>query len=296
MPPLLAETGEFLRRVHGLLLGENGFYDEVFAAMGVPYVPVRWREDVNPEDDSVEAEEKEARVLQLINMYRVRGHLIAPLDPLQAEPPSMHEELDPVTYGLTIWDLDREFLTGKRKAKLGDILGILRDAYCRTATVEYMHMQDLDQKEWIQARMEGVPEELPDEDRRKILRKLNEAESFERFLHTKYVGHKRFSLEGAESLIPMLDAVLDSAADAGIVETVIGMSHRGRLNVLANTVRKSYATIFREFEGDIDPDVPQGSGDVKYHLGAAGLHRSRTGAEMGVTVASNPFQCRYWLP
>jgi 2-oxoglutarate decarboxylase len=287
-----AESGEFLRRVHDLLLGENDFYDEVFAAIGVPYVPVRWREDVNPEDDSIEAEEKQARVLQLINMYRVRGHLIAPLDPLQAEPPTMHEELDPATYGLTIWDLDRSFITGglagHRTMKLGDVLGIMRDAYCRTATVEYMHMQDPDQKEWIQARMEGVPDAFSSSDRSQILRKLNEAEAFERFLHTKFVGHKRFSLEGAESLIPMLDAVLDAAAGAGIVETVVGMSHRGRLNVLANTVGKSYAQIFREFEGDIDPDVPQGSGDVKYHLGAAGVHRTRDGAQMAVTVASNP--------
>jgi 2-oxoglutarate dehydrogenase E1 component len=287
-----AESGEFLRLVNSLLIGEREFYEEIFRAMSVPYVPVHWREDVNPGHDSVEAEEKQARALQMINAYRVRGHLIAPLDPLQAEPPSMHPELDPATYGFTIWDLDREFITGglagRARAPLGEILAILRDAYCRTATVEYMHIQEPEQKQWIQERVEGVPDTLNATDRRQILRKLNEAEAFERFLHTKYVGHKRFSLEGAESLIPMLDAVLDGAADAGQHEAIVGMSHRGRLNVLANTVGKSYAQIFREFEGDIDPNVPQGSGDVKYHMGASGMHRAYSGRELPVIVASNP--------
>ncbi|HVL32856.1 MAG TPA: multifunctional oxoglutarate decarboxylase/oxoglutarate dehydrogenase thiamine pyrophosphate-binding subunit/dihydrolipoyllysine-residue succinyltransferase subunit, partial [Actinomycetota bacterium] len=287
-----AESGEFLRRIHQLLLGENGFYDEIFGSMRVPYVPVRWRADVNPSQDTHEWEEKQAKVLQLINLYRVRGHLIAPLDPLQAEPPSMHPELDPATYGLTIWDLDREFVTGglagRKRATLGEILRILRDAYCRAATVEYMHIQEPDQKQWIQERIEGVSDDVPPEMRRRILRKLNEAEAFEKFLHQKFVGHKRFSLEGAESLIPMLDVVLEEAAEHGLLEAVIGMSHRGRLNVLANTVRKSYAQIFREFEGDIDPDAPQGSGDVKYHMGATGTHTSRSGNSMVVTVASNP--------
>jgi multifunctional 2-oxoglutarate metabolism enzyme len=287
-----AESGDFLRRVHDLLTGADNFYEDIFRAMGVPYVPVQWRRDSNPAMDSMEAEEKQARVLQLINLYRVRGHLIAPLDPLQSEPPSMHPELDPANYGFTIWDLDREFITGglagRRRATLGDILAMLRDAYCRTATVEYMHIQEPDQKQWIQDRMEGVAGELSAQDRRQIVRKLNEGEAFERFLHQKYVGHKRFSLEGAESLIPMLDGLLDDAADGGLVECVIGMSHRGRLNVLANTLHKSYAQIFREFEGDIDPDKPQGGGDVKYHLGATGTHTARSGIELALTLASNP--------
>jgi len=287
-----AESGEFLRTVHDLLLGENGFYDGIFQAMQVPYVPVRWLQDRNPANDSVEAEAKQARVLQLINAYRVRGHLIAPLDPLQAEPPSIHPELDPATYGFTIWDLDRDFVTGglagRDKAPLGEILAILRDAYCRTLTVEYMHIQEPEQKEWIQARIEGASDTLDKDDHLHILRKLNEAEAFEKFLHTKYVGHKRFSLEGAESLIPMLDATLDAAAHAGMTEVEMGMSHRGRLNVLANVLRKSYAQIFREFEGDIDPGVPQGSGDVKYHLGAEGVHETGDGLKLPLSLASNP--------
>jgi 2-oxoglutarate decarboxylase len=287
-----AESGEFLSRVHDLLLGEDGFYDEVFASMGVPYEPVRWRRDVNPPQGSLEAREKEARVLQLVNMYRVRGHLIADLDPLQAEHPPMHSELDPASFGFTIWDLERPFVTGglaeERELPLGDILALLRDAYCRTAGIEYMHIQEPEQKEWIQERVEGVDTTLPGEDQQHILKKLNEAEAFERFLHQKYVGQRRYSLEGAESLIPMLDAILDGAADSRMDEAVIGMTHRGRLNVLANVVGKSFGQIFREFEGEMPLDLPQGSGDVKYHIGATGKHTSRAGNQMVVEVASNP--------
>ncbi len=287
-----AESGRFLSRVHDLLLGEDGFYDEVFASMDVPYEPVRWRRDVNPPQGSLDAREKEARVLQLINTYRVRGHLIADLDPLLAERPHMHPELDPVSFGFTIWDLGRRFVTGglagERELPLSEILAFLRDAYCRTAGVEYMHIQDPEQKESIQERVEGVDTTLPKEDQEQVLRKLNEAEAFERFLQQKYVGQRRYSLEGAESLIPMLDTILDGAADSGMGEAVIGMTHRGRLNVLANVVGKSFGQIFREFEGEMPLDLPQGSGDVKYHIGATGKHTSRAGNQMVVEVASNP--------
>src|SRR6266516_2190014 len=286
-----AESGEFLARMHQLLLGDDGFYEEVFRSMSVPYVPVRWHADARAEDD-LEAAEKQARVYQLINMYRVRGHLIADLDPLEVKPPSMHPELDPASFGLTIWDLQRRFLTGgltrERELPLAEILRVLRDAYCRTATVEYMHISQPDEKAWIQERVEVAPANLPKDDQLQILHKLIEAEVFERFLHNKYVGQKRFSLEGAESLIPMLDAVLDRAADAAMDGVVAGMSHRGRLNVLANTVGKSYGEIFHEFEGHLDPALAQGSGDVKYHLGAAGKHTARSGNEVRVEVASNP--------
>ena len=287
-----AESGEFLARMHRLLLGEDDFYGELFRAMTVPYVPVQWHKDEKPGEDSLDNVEKQAGVLQLINLYRVRGHLIANLDPLKAKPPQMHPELDPASYGFTIWDLERRFVTGglagQRELPLGEILHILRDAYCRTGTVEYMHNAHTDEKQWIQEHVEGVPQELPKDDQLQILHKLNEAEAFERFLHNKYTGHKRFSLEGGESLIPMLDAVLDEAADAGMEGTVIGMSHRGRLNVLANTVGKSYGEIFGEFEGNLDPTLTQGSGDVKYHLGAVGKHVARSGKEVRVEVASNP--------
>ncbi len=235
---------------------------------------------------------KQVHVQSLINMYRVRGHLIADLDPLSAEPRPLHPELDPTTYGLTLWDLDREFvvdgLAGRQTLTLGAALDILRDAYCRTLGIEYMHIQDPEQKRWIQQHTEGLGTTLDHVEQRHILDRLNAAEAFERFLHTRYVGQKRFGLEGAESTIVLLDAVLEEGAHAGITEAVLGMAHRGRLNVLANIVGKSYGEIFREFEGDLDPDSVQGSGDVKYHKGATGKFVARSGPELSVTLASNP--------
>ena len=287
-----AESGEFLAAIHDLLLGGNGFYDDLFASFGVPYEPARWSPDRSPLDGSVEAQQKIIAVQQLINMYRVRGHLIANLDPLGLKEPRTHEELDPNHWGLTIWDLDREFptggLAGRATMKLRDILGVLRDAYARTIGVEYMHIQEPDQKSWIQQKVEGVHGDTTLDDKRRILSALNDAEAFERFLHTKFLGQKRFSLEGAETLIPMLDFLVDAAADAGVEEVVMGMAHRGRLNVLANVVGKSYEQIFREFEGELDPNVPQGSGDVKYHVGATGKFSSASGASIGMTLAANP--------
>jgi 2-oxoglutarate dehydrogenase E1 component len=151
-----------------------------------------------------------------------------------------------------------------------------------------MHIQEPDQKRWIQEHVEGVSTELTKDEQRYILTRLNAAEAFERFLHTKYVGHKRFGLEGAESAIPMVDTILDEAAKTGLAEAVLGMSHRGRLNVLANIIGKSYRELFKEFEGDIDPGTIQGSGDVKYHKGATGKYAGQSGAEIPVTLASNP--------
>ncbi|HWD07907.1 MAG TPA: multifunctional oxoglutarate decarboxylase/oxoglutarate dehydrogenase thiamine pyrophosphate-binding subunit/dihydrolipoyllysine-residue succinyltransferase subunit [Actinomycetota bacterium] len=287
-----AESGEFLSRVNGFLVGEEHFYEDVFRAMGAPYVPTAWRRDLNPPSDSREGRAKQGRVRQLINMYRVRGHLMADLDPLAAKPPEMHPELDPASYDFTIWDLDRTFdaagLAGKRELTLSEILGILLDAYCRRSSAEYMHSQEPDEKRWIQTHVEGVTSEISPHDMRRILEWLSEAEVFERFMHTKYVGHKRFSLEGAESMIPVLHSILDMAADTGLEEAVIGMAHRGRLNVLANIIGKSYSQIFREFEGDIDPNSPLGSGDVQYHTGATGKHLSEAGRAIQVTVAPNP--------
>ncbi|MDH5503308.1 MAG: multifunctional oxoglutarate decarboxylase/oxoglutarate dehydrogenase thiamine pyrophosphate-binding subunit/dihydrolipoyllysine-residue succinyltransferase subunit [Acidimicrobiia bacterium] len=286
-----AQSGRFLARIHELLLGADGFYDEIFEAMGIPYTPARWAVDDNPQVGSAAWAEKQARVFQLINIYRVRGHLIADLDPLRQSPPALHPELDPLTYGLTIWDLDREFATGalldKPVMKLGDILGSLRDAYCRTIGIEYMHIQEPVQKEWIQRRIEGTQPEMTRATKIRLLRKLNEAEAFERFLHTKYLGHKRFGLEGAESLIPLLDTVLNAAVDADMDEVVMAMAHRGRLNVLANTIGKEYARIFREFD-DVDEAQTQGSGDVKYHLGSRGIHEVEDGRKLSVAVVANP--------
>ncbi|HUY66127.1 MAG TPA: multifunctional oxoglutarate decarboxylase/oxoglutarate dehydrogenase thiamine pyrophosphate-binding subunit/dihydrolipoyllysine-residue succinyltransferase subunit [Acidimicrobiales bacterium] len=291
-----AESGLFLAHVSECLMGRHGFYQEVFESLSIPYEPVRWEKDVNAPDDEGEGAHlrltKQVHVQTLINMYRVRGHLIAHLDPLDAEPPELHPELDPLHYGLTIWDLPRHFvadgLGGRAMATLDEILHLLRDAYCRTLGVEYMHIQDPQQKRWIQQHLEGVPSVLAPDEQRHVLGRLNAAEVFERFLHSRYVGQKRFGLEGAESAIVLLDAILDEAVDEGLHEAVMGMSHRGRLNVLANIVGKSYGEIFEEFEGNLDPESVQGSGDVKYHKGACGTFVARSGGSIPVSMASNP--------
>ncbi|MGQ0831553.1 MAG: multifunctional oxoglutarate decarboxylase/oxoglutarate dehydrogenase thiamine pyrophosphate-binding subunit/dihydrolipoyllysine-residue succinyltransferase subunit [Microthrixaceae bacterium] len=287
-----AESGLFLKRVEELLLGADGFYDEVFRALDVPYEAVQWRRDVNPIDREQAMLDKQMAVANLIRLHRVRGHLIADLDPLRWKEPTMPVELDPATYGLTIWDLDREFLTGglggRERFALGDILHVLRDAYCRTIGIEYMHIQDPVEQRWIQDQVEGVSPELATDDQRHILERLNAAEAFEKFLATKYVGQKRFGLEGAESAIPILDAILEAAADGELDGAVIGMPHRGRLNVLTNIVGKSYDQIFKEFEGQVDPDSMQGSGDVTYHLGQSGKFVARSGKDIAVELAANP--------
>jgi 2-oxoglutarate decarboxylase len=288
-----AESGLFLQKVHQLLAGSEAFYERVFKAMGVPYEPVHAHRDRNDlvESASVHAE-KQMEVDTLVNLYRVRGHLIAHLDPLDWKDPHMHAELDPATHGLSVWDLDREFLTnglaGSEQMRLGDILGVLRDAYCRTVGVEYMHIQEPEQKHWIQDHVEGVSTQLPPEDQRWILERLNAAEALEQFLNTKYIGQKRFGLEGGESAIPLIDAIVDDAATAGQSQVVIGMAHRGRLNVLINIVGKGYGELFGEFEGNIDPGTVQGSGDVKYHKGFKGKFTSRAGKTVDVLLASNP--------
>ncbi len=287
-----AESGAFLGVVHELLLGERGFYDEVFSAMGAPLRPTRWTRDINPAPGSEEAALKQAHVSNLVNMYRVRGHLIAHLDPLAEKPPPVHPELDPESYGLTVWDLDRRFLvegpTGPRLATLGETLDVLRDAYCHTVGIEYMHIQDPAQKRWIQRMVEGVPTTLASDEQLRILDRLNAAEAFERFLHTRYIGQKRFGLEGGESAIVILDSILDAAASSGLEECVLGMAHRGRLNVMVNIVGKSYEEMFAEFEGNLDPQSVQGSGDVKYHKGCRGVFKGLSGASIEVELAANP--------
>jgi 2-oxoglutarate decarboxylase len=284
-----AQSGEFLRLVHRLLLGEEGFYDDLFRSLRIPYEPVRWVQDIaTTHEDEVG---RPARVIELIHAYRVRGHLMADTNPLEFEM-RKHPDLDIVNHGLSLWDLDREFATGGFGGvpvmKLRDILGVLRDSYCRTIGVEYMHIQDPDQRRWIQQRIEGPHAKPTPEEQLYILDELNIAEAFETFLQTKYVGQKRFSLEGGETLMPLLDALLVAAAKVKLDEVVIGMAHRGRLNVLANIVGKSYGQIFREFDGNIDPKSAHGSGDVKYHLGAEGVYRDRDGLQVKVSLASNP--------
>jgi multifunctional 2-oxoglutarate metabolism enzyme len=284
-----AQSGEFLRIIHQLLLGSSGFYDDLFASLRIPYEPVRWVQDFpyGHEDDVT----RSARVQELVHAYRVRGHLMADTNPLEIVQ-RKHPDLDINQHGLTLWDLEREFATGgfggKPRMNLREILGVLRDSYCRTVGIEYMHIQDPEERKWIQAHIE-VPTKRPGHDEQiRILSRLNVAEAFETFLQTKYVGQKRFSLEGAEALIPLVDAVIGEAAEANLDEAVLGMAHRGRLNVLANIVGKSYGQIFKEFEGNLDPKSTQGSGDVKYHLGAEGTFTAATGKRIRTSLVANP--------
>jgi 2-oxoglutarate decarboxylase len=284
-----AQSGDFLRIVHQLLLGEDGFYDRIFESLRIPYEPVRWVKDFpyGHEDDVA----RSARVQELIHAYRVRGHLMADTNPIETVQ-RKHADLDIIQHGLTLWDLEREFATGgfggKPIMRLREILGVLRDSYCRTVGIEYMHIQDPEERKWIQAHIEVPPARAGHDEQVRILSKLNVAEAFETFLQTKYVGQKRFSLEGGEALIPLLDVVISEAADASLDEAVIGMAHRGRLNVLANVVGKSYGQIFKEFEGNLDPKSTQGSGDVKYHLGAHGTFTAATGKQIPVSLVANP--------
>jgi 2-oxoglutarate dehydrogenase E1 component len=284
-----AQSGDFLRRMHEYLLGAEGFYDEIFSALRIPYEPIRWAKDFAFTRD--EEINKTARVQQLIQAYRTFGHLMADVDPLEYVQRS-HPDLDVVTHGLTLWDLDREFATGgfggKKFMPLRKILGILRDSYCRSVGVEYMYIQDPVERQWIQNKVEVGYAKLPREEQLRVLRKLNSAESFESFLHTKFVGQKRFSLEGGESVIPLLDAVVSAAAERGLDEVCIGMPHRGRLNVLANVAGKSAGQIFQEFQGHYAENQVQGSGDVKYHLGTSGVFTSETGAQTKIYLAANP--------
>jgi len=289
-----------------LLQGEDSFYDTIFRELKIPYMPVRWQADQQLAPQRFAALNadvaKEAAVIRLIGSYRIRGHLVGNTNPLGSDP-AYHPELDPASYGLTIWDLDRPFLSGAVKAPSGaigsymqpyetlrEILERLRTTYSGSIGVEYMHIQDPEQKQWLQDRMEPTMNawKLDDPVRHRILNRIVQAEEFEHFLQNRFVGQKRFGLEGLESTIALLDEILERAANQSAHEVVIGMAHRGRLNVLANVVGKSMAQVFSEFEGEPDPESVQGAGDVKYHLGASGIHRSTLGKEILVSVAFNP--------
>jgi len=294
-----AESGAFLARVHELIIGKDNFYNAIFADLGIPYAPLQWNLDRNPffltGAQSREQTIKEARVIELINAYRVRGHLIADIDPLHALPILYHPELDIETYGLTIWDLDREFITdglaNRVSDKLRDILDILQRAYCGKVGIEYRHIQSKEEKTWIreQIRQQFVePQPIPVEIKKRLLWKLISAEQFERFLHTKYLGQKRFSLEGCETVIPILDRLIDGAAERGVIDITLGMAHRGRLNVLANVIGGLCERIFAAFEGSVHPEFPADEGDVKYHQGATGERITATGHKVNLTLSPNP--------
>ena len=283
-----AQSGELLRLMERKLMGLDGFWNRSFKALRIPHEPVHWDQDVTY--DPLADAGKPARVAELIHAFRQRGHLAADTDPL-AYRLRRHPDLNFSSYGLSLWDLDRVFPTGglggKDRATLREILQLLRDAYSRYVGVEYMHIQDPAQRRWWQERMEGVTPSIDTAERRRILTKLMQAEAFEVFLQTKYVGQKRFSLEGGESLIVLLDRLIDAAAHDGIEEAAIGMAHRGRLNVLTNIAGKSYGQVFDEFDGNYLTNG-QGSGDVKYHLGTTGTFTGTDDVTTKVSLAANP--------
>lgn len=284
-----AGSGEFLRIVEQKLTGTDGFYERIFSSLRIPHEPYTWERDFTY--DEVIEKGKPARIAELIHAYRSRGHLAANTDPL-AVGLRRHPDLSLSSYGLSIWDLDRVFPTGgfsgRETMTLRELLNQLSSTYTRTVGIEYMHIQDPLQRRWVQQRIELPAQKPSKEQQLHILTMLNRAEAFETFLQTKYVGQKRFSLEGGESLIPLLDEVLYNASHTGVKEVTIGMAHRGRLNVLANIAGKTYGQIFSEFEGNIDPASAQGSGDVKYHMGTEGIYSSGEGKGVLVTLAANP--------
>ena len=234
------------------------------------------------------------RALMLIRAYRVRGHLEAKLDPLGLQLPKSHPELDPASYGFGPGDMDRPIfidnVLGRESATVREIMGIVRASYCGPIGVEFMHIQDPEQKNWIQRRIEGAPwvGGFDPAAKRTILAQLTEAEGFETFCQKRYVGTKRFGLEGGEVTIPALHAIIDTAARGGVQEIAIGMPHRGRLNTLVNIVRKPFTAVFSEFGGNsTQPEDVQGSGDVKYHLGTS-TDVEIAGHDVHISLQPNP--------
>ncbi|MDN5962916.1 MAG: 2-oxo acid dehydrogenase subunit E2, partial [Propionibacterium sp.] len=285
-----AVSGEFLRRIHQLLLGADGFYEHIYEALRIPYPPLHWDRDFTANSQSEIS--KGARVTELIQAYRAEGHLLADLDPVEYRMRT-HPDLDLATHGLSIWDLDREFPVGRfggeegRHIVLRQMLDILRESYCYTLAIEYMHIDDPEERAWVQERFERPRKPRPREEHLLILDRLSEAEVFETFLQTKYVGQTRFSMEGAESSIVILSELCAAAADGGMAEVSIGMPHRGRLNVLTNVVGKLYSQVFREFDNKV-PTEEDITGDVKYHLGATGQFTAMSGEKIKVSLAANP--------
>jgi len=237
-------------------------------------------------------EEKQIRVLQLINAFRFRGHQIAHIDPLELRVLPLLPELDLENHGLSTADLDTVFETGSfagaETATLRELLELLHSSYCESVGSEYMHITETAEKRWIQQRLEhaGGRAEFSVAEQLRILDRLTAAEGLERYLHTRYVGQKRFSLEGGDSLIPLLDELIRRCGTYGAKETVIGMAHRGRLNVLINIVGKTAAELFQEFEGTAGQST-NGSGDVKYHQGFSGDLKTEKGL-VHVNLAFNP--------
>ena len=247
-------------------------------------------------DEKVDVERStidSVRAIMMIRAYRIRGHLIADLDPLQLQEKHYHPELNPETYGFKKEDRNRKIfldnVLGFEYATVNEILEILLKTYCAKIGIEFMHMSDPEEKKWIQERIEGKGKEanFTTEGKKAILKKLIEAEGFENYCHTKFVGTKRFGLDGCESLIPALEQIVKVGGNLGVKEIKIGMPHRGRLNILANVIQKPFKKIFKEFSGDPGPDAAGVSGDVKYHLGAS-ADRDFNGNSVHVSLTANP--------
>src|SRR6185312_8661026 len=232
--------------------------------------------------------------LQLIRAYRARGHQVAQLDPLTLHDPESHPELDYRTHGFTDADLDRDIhlggVLGFEKATLRQIVDVLKETYCGTIGVEFTHVQDPSQKAWLQKRIEAdrLARRFSPEGKRAILERLTEAEGFEKFLGIKYTGTKRFGIDGGEAAIPALEQIIKRGGSLGIKQIVIGMAHRGRLNVLVNVMHKPFSALFSEFQGNSpNPDDVEGSGDVKYHLGTSS-DREFDGNTVHLSLTANP--------
>lgn len=298
-----AESGLYLALIHELLLGKHGFYDSIFEDIGIQYKPLRWAVDVNPLLSGIDRErqeiKKQARVFEFINAYRVRGHLIADIDPLYMVPIHEHPELDAETYGLSIWDLDRKFFTGGvggvEEATFREIWGMLIRYYCGSIGVESRHITSKEQKQWIREQVERDPEPITAETKKQLLQRLIAAEQFEKFLNTKYLGQKRFSVEGGDSIIAVLEQLIINSAERNVDEVVLGMAHRGRLAVMANIIGNFSERIFTAFEGSVHPNFPADGGDVKYHQGAI-ASREVGSKEIKLTLSPNPSHLEFVDP
>ncbi|MBI3818743.1 MAG: multifunctional oxoglutarate decarboxylase/oxoglutarate dehydrogenase thiamine pyrophosphate-binding subunit/dihydrolipoyllysine-residue succinyltransferase subunit [Planctomycetes bacterium] len=307
-----AESGAYLAEVHALLEGKHEFYESIFKELRVPFYPYHQEPDTKKPasalDSNKDALERAAKMQQLIDAHRTHGHRLADLDPLELESPAGHSELQLQHFGFTVWDLDREFYIGMDTGKpaqqllhdtyfvysptafgsLRVALARLRHVYCRKIGYEVEHLANAQERVWLRDRIETMPVESASVDEKlQILRKLIEADAFEKFLHSRYVGQKRFSLEGGDSLIPLLNIILQRAHRTGVREVILGMAHRGRLNVLANLVGMPLERIFAEFEGVAGAGGGY-SGDVKYHLGFRGQFAADGNAKLPVSLACNP--------
>ncbi|MCB1563203.1 MAG: 2-oxoglutarate dehydrogenase E1 component, partial [Alphaproteobacteria bacterium] len=253
-------------------------------------------------EDIKQAASDAIRTLMLVRAYRVRGHLMADLDPLHLKEKSYHPELDPAHYGFSPADYNRSIFVGgvlgMEYATLTEIIAVLEQTYCNKIGVEFVHLSDPEEKAWIQERIEEPRNktEFTVNGKRAILQRLIAAEVFEQFLHKKYTGTKRFGIDGGEALIPLMEQIMKRGSQLGLEEIIIGMAHRGRLNVLANVMGKPFTTIFAEFQGQSStPDDVMGSGDVKYHLGTSS-DRDFDGCKVHLSLTANPSHLEFVNP